>query len=309
MKKYADLRKMSHEEWLVLRKNGIGGSDVGAVCGMNPYKTAIQVYYDKISDTVELIDNEAMKQGRAFEDYVASRFMEATGKKVRKSNFMYIHENYPFMLADIDRWVVGENAGLECKTANTFMADQWRDGVPVSYLLQCYHYIATCNADAWYIAVLIYGREFKYYKIERDEQILESLVEIERDFWINNIGKGIIPEPDGSKTADKVLSECFKDAGNKNILLTGFNEQLERRQELQELIDKLDKEKNTIDQKIKLFLGEQDAEIAENDRFRVSWKNINSNRLDEKKLKEEQPDVYDKYVRVVQSRRFTVKAA
>lgn len=72
---------LSREEWLQYRKAGIGGSDAGAICGLNPYRTAMQVYQDKISDACEDIDNEAMRQGREFEDYVARRFMEATGKR------------------------------------------------------------------------------------------------------------------------------------------------------------------------------------------------------------------------------------
>lgn len=99
---------LSREEWLQYRKAGIGGSDAGAICGLNPYRTAMQVYQDKISDACEDIDNEAMRQGREFEDYVARRFMEATGKKVRRANAMFRSKNHPFMLADVDRMIVGE---------------------------------------------------------------------------------------------------------------------------------------------------------------------------------------------------------
>ena len=117
----------------------------------------MQVYHDKTSDEIETVDNEAVRQGRAFEDYVAKRFMEASGKKVRRSNTMYYDEKNSFMLADVDRMVVSENAGLECKTASPYMADKWRDGrIPLSYQIQCYHYMSVCNADAWYIAVVIY---------------------------------------------------------------------------------------------------------------------------------------------------------
>ena len=183
MKKLTAVKDLSHEEWLKYRKQGIGGSDAGAVCGLNPYRTAMQVYYDKTTDSIETFDNEAMRQGREFEDDVARRFMEASGKKVRRANFMYYDENYPFMLADIDRMVVGENAGLECKTASPYLADKWKDGkIPLHYQLQCYHYMSVCNAEAWYIAVLIYGREFKYYRLERDEEMMENLIQIERDF-------------------------------------------------------------------------------------------------------------------------------
>ena len=85
MKKLVSTLNLDKKDWLKYRKQGIGGSDAGAVCGMNPYRTAMQVYYDKITEDVEDIDNEAMRQGREFEAYVAKRFMEASGKKVRRA--------------------------------------------------------------------------------------------------------------------------------------------------------------------------------------------------------------------------------
>ena len=121
---------------------------------------AIESCANQTLDEIEDIDNEAMRQGREFEDYVARRFTEETGKKVRRANAMFYDENNPFMLADVDRMIVGENAGLECKTASPFMAEHWKDdNIPLSYQMQCYHYMSVCNADAWYLAVLIYGRD------------------------------------------------------------------------------------------------------------------------------------------------------
>lgn len=308
MRKLVSTLNLDKEAWLKYRKRGIGGSDAGAVCGLNPYRTAIQVYYDKTSNEIEEIDNEAMRQGREFEDYVARRFTEATGKKVRRANAMFYDERNPFMLADVDRMVVGENAGLECKTASPYMADKWQDGkIPMSYQIQCHHYMSVCNADAWYIAVLIYGREFKYYRIDRDEEMIADLIHIEQDFWENCVLKGQIPEPDGSKIADTVIAEYFKQSRQEVIPLTGFDEKLQRRQELVTVIDKMEREKKQIEQELKLYLGE--SEQAENERFFVSWKAVNSNRLDEKRLKEEQPQVYEKYRKMITSRRFTVKAA
>ena len=126
---------MAKEEWLSYRKQGIGGSEAGAVCGLNPYRTPLQVYLDKTSGWAEDNDNEAMRQGRDLEEYVAKRFMEASGKKVRRANAMFYDPAHPFMLADVDRMVVGENAGLECKTASPYMEAKWADGkVPPHYL-------------------------------------------------------------------------------------------------------------------------------------------------------------------------------
>lgn len=308
MKKLVSTLNLDKREWLKYRKSGIGGSDAGAVCGLNPYRTAMQVYQDKVSEEIEEMDNEAMRQGREFEDYVAKRFMEATGKKVRRANAMFYNEENPFMLADVDRMVVGENAGLECKTASPYMADKWKDGnIPLSYQIQCYHYMAVCNADAWYLAVVIYGREFKYYKIERDEAVIADLIQIEKTFWEKHVMKQQIPDPDGSKLADSVIAEYYKNSIADTIPLTGFNEKLERRQELSELIGRMDMEKKKIEQELKLYLGEN--ERAENEQFMVSWKSVQSNRLDEKRLKEEEPEIYEKYKKSVSSRRFTVKAA
>ena len=89
MKKLVSTLNLSRDEWLKYRKQGIGGSDAGAICGLNPYTTAMHVYYDKTSETVSDTDSEAMRQGRDLEDYVARRFMEASGKKVRRANAIY----------------------------------------------------------------------------------------------------------------------------------------------------------------------------------------------------------------------------
>lgn len=308
MRKLVPTLRLDKVEWLRYRKRGLGGSDAGAVCGLNPYRTAMQVYQDKTTDEIEETDNEAMRQGREFEDYVARRFMEATGKKVRRANYMYYDEEHPFMLADVDRMIVGENAGLECKTASPYMAEKWADGnIPLSYQIQCLHYMSVCNADAWYIAVLIYGREFKYYKIERDEEMLADLIKIEEDFWNNHVLKGVLPEPDGSELADSVIAEYFRKSEEKTIELTGFDEKLNQRQKLAEQIEAMTMAKRQIEQELKLYLGE--AEIAENEQYRVSWKSVSSQRIDEKRLREERPEVYEKYRKTTQYRRFMVKAA
>lgn len=308
MKKLVSTLNLPREEWLRYRKQGIGGSDAGAICGFNPYRTAIQVYYDKTTDEIEDIDNEAMRQGRELEDYVAKRFVEETGKKVRRANVMFYDESHPFMLADVDCMIVGENAGLECKTVSPYMAEHWKDDkVPLSYQMQCYHYMSVCNADRWYVAALIYGREFKVYTLERDEEIIANLIRLEEDFWNNYVQKRVLPEPDGSKLADSVIAEYYKNADSVIIPLQGFNDKLKRRQELVGLLDKLETEKKQIEQELKIYLG--DAEMAENEQYRVSWKNVLTNRIDSTRLKEEEPEIYKRYQKTSQSRRFQVVAA
>ncbi len=306
MKKFVCTKDLEHVEWLKYRKLGIGGSDAGAICGLNPYRTAIHVYYDKTSEKIEEIDNEAMRQGREFEEYVAQRFMEATGKKVRRTHYMYQHPKYPFMLADVDRLIVGENAGLECKTVSPYMEDKWKDGkIPMSYQIQCYHYMAVLELDVMYLAVLILGKGFRYYRLERDEEIIADLIRIEKDFWENNVLKKVIPSPDGSKVADSVIAEYYKEAKKETILLSGFDEKLKRRAELEELMKRMETEKKQIEQELKLYMGY--AEHAENEHYRISWKSIVSNKVDTTRLKEEQPEIYKEYLKPSVSRRLTVQ--
>ena len=300
----------SQEEWLHYRQQGIGGSDAGAVCGMNPYVSPIKVFFDKTSVDMESVDNEAMRIGRDLEEYVAKRFTEETGLKVRKKNAILYDEEYPFMLANVDRMIVGENVGLECKTASPYSADKWKDDeAPAHYIIQCHHYMAVTSAKAWYLAVLIMGKEFKYMRIERDEEIITHLRKIEADFWNENVLKNVMPSPDGSVIADEVIKRYFSNAvANTSIHLKDeFTEKLQRRDELLKVIDKLSKEQAQIEQEVKVYMNEN--ELAQNERYIVSWKNYISNKLDTVKLKQEVPEIYKKYLQSKTSRRFSIKMA
>ena len=292
-----------------MRKTGIGGSDAGAVCGLNPYSSAMNVFYDKTSEELSDFDNEAMRQGRDLEEYVARRFMEQTGKRVYRSNKMYRSTAHPFMLADIDRLISGENAGLECKTVSPYMADKWiGNEIPPHYMIQCHHYMAVTGKEAWYIAAVILGQGFLYRKILRDESLIQNLTSIEEQFWKNHVLTGKMPDPDGSKACDEVLAQYFKTAASgSSIPLIGFDEKLKRREELSCLIQKLEREQKQIDQEVKAYM--KDCETASSERYRVSWNQIETVRLDTKRIKEELPEIYQKFSSVTQSRRFTVKAA
>ena len=107
LNKVVSTLEMPHEEWLRYRKKGIGGSDAGAICGVNKYRSAVSVFLDKTAEQTSEFDNEAMRQGRDLEQYVAERFCEETGKKVRRANAIFSHSELPFMLANVDRLVVG----------------------------------------------------------------------------------------------------------------------------------------------------------------------------------------------------------
>lgn len=309
MKRLVDTTKISHEEWLNYRKMGISGTDAGSICGLNPYKSSLQVFIDKTTDKIEEVDNEAMKQGRDLEEYVAHRFCEATGKKVRRANAIFCSDENPWMLANFDRLVIGEKAGLECKTVSAYGADQWKDGaIPMHYLLQCQHYLAVAGYDSWYIAALILGKDFIVHKIERDEELISDLVAIERHFWENHVLSGIIPNPDGSKAADEFLSNYFgKAKKDSSMELVGFDEKLDRRSEILDEISKLQKEQSQIEQEVKLYMEDHEAAVSE--KYKVLWNNVDSTRLDTKRLKQEMPEIYKTYAMTSSSRRFQIKAA
>ena len=300
---------LDNHEWLVLRKTGIGGSDAGAVCGLNPYSSPMKLFYDKTSDKIEELDNEAVRQGHDLEDYVAQRFVEATGLKVRRSNYMYRSVEYPFMIADVDRLVVGEDAGLECKTASAYSADKWKDGnIPIHYMMQCYHYMAVTGKRAWYIAAVILGKEFVYHKLEWDDDVIYGLIAAEKEFWEKHVIAGLMPEPDGSAICDKVLKQYFHMAEKgSSVELIGFDGKLDRRAEILAQIEKLKCEQDCIEQEIKVFMKEKERAFSE--KYKVSWSNVSSIRLDTKLLKQENPQIYKDYTKESVSRKFQVKAA
>ena len=311
MKRLVDVTKISHEEWLKYRKMGITGTDVGSIVGMNPYKSALQVFLDKTTEDMECFDNESMRQGRDLEQYVCERFSEKTGKKVRRVNAICVNDDYPFMLADFDRVIVGERAGLECKTVSAYSSDKWKNGaIPLHYQLQIQHYLAVSGYDAWYIAALIFGKEFIVHKIERDEELIQNLITIEKRFWEQNVLTGVMPDPDGSKTADEVLAKYFPKKEGVSVLLPQYMEmQLRRREELVSLIGKLETEKKVIEQGVKKYLGESEATEAENENFFVRWKNVETSRVDVEKLRKEAPDVYECFKKTIYSKRLTIKSA
>lgn len=300
---------LGREEWLQLRKTGIGGSDAGAVCGLDPYSSPMKVYQDKVCGVRQEQDSEPIRQGHDLENYVARRFMEETGLKVRRSNYMYCSRENPFMIADVDRLVMGEDAGLECKTASAYNADKWKDGeIPLHYILQCVHYMAVTGKRTWYLAVVILGQGFQYHKLVWDNELVDRLTRTERDFWENHVMSGNMPDPDGSEPCSEVLERFFHTAKRDSAIeLVGFDEKLARREEILLQMAELEKEQRRIEQEVKLYM--KDNERAFSGKYRVSWGNVETARLDAKRIRQEMPEVYRDYAKTSTSRRFQVKAA
>lgn len=298
---------LSHEEWLNARQNGIGGSDAAAIAGLNPWKSPISVYLDKIGRAKSIEDNERMRIGRDLEDYVAKRFEEATGLRVRRRNAILQHKEYDFILANVDRLIVGQRAGLECKTTNSYARKDWEEGIPTHYELQCHHYMLVTGYDAWWIACLIGNEKFVYKKIKRDEEIINYLIQIEKDFWENHVLKKQMPAPDGSKDADNIIKILYPESVPETTieLDNSLLESLERHNDIQVLIKKLETEKSQIEQIIKNEMKDYEAATVEDKK--ITWKTVISNRFDSVKFKKDHPELYEKYAKQNSYRRFQIK--
>lgn len=267
--------KITHEEWLEERRKSIGGSDAAAVIGLNKYRTPLEVYFDKIGALPEQEDSEAMRIGRDLENYVAKRFTEATGKKVRKHTAMIHNPEYPFAHANIDRDIINESAGLECKFISSFSSAKrfTEEEFPEEYYCQCVHYLAVTGYERWYLAALIAGVGLKIYTIERNDEEIKALMEAESDFWNEYIVKEVAPEPRGTPNEDKAINELFNSDDSEEtepIILEGFAQKLKIRDDLTEQMKILETEKQRIEQEIKLGMGENQA--AESGTYTITWK-------------------------------------
>ena len=294
--------------WLKERQCGIGGSDVGAILGVSKYKTAFEVYLEKTEPITEVGEqSESAYFGDIFEDVVAKEFEKRTGKKVRRDRKHYKHKEYHFMVANIDRRVVGENAILECKTANQFLANDWEgEEIPASYLLQVQHYLFVTEAELGYIAVLIGGQKFIWKQVQRDEELIEMIIEAENEFW-KMVEDKTPPPLDGSSAAEKYLLEKYSNAevGKIEELGLEYKDKIKNLFELKYQKDLLDTQIKEIENQIKFEL--KDAEIGFVPGYSVSWKNVSSNRVDSKKLRVEYPDIYKEVLKESKSRRFSIK--
>ena len=143
----------NYEEWKALRGKYIGGSDAAAVVGLNPWVSPYSLWCEKTGRTPGFAGNLATECGTYMEDFVAQKFAQETGKKVRRANYSFFNSDYPFAIANIDREIVGEDAGLECKTTSELNLKRFKGGeFPENYYCQCVHYLAITGKKRWYQA-------------------------------------------------------------------------------------------------------------------------------------------------------------
>lgn len=288
---YAD-----HDEWLSIRRKYIGGSDAGAIIGMNPYSSAFSVWAEKTGKVPEFEGNVSTKVGNQLEDFVAHMFMEETGKKVQRCNFTIVNQKYPFACANIDREVLGEDSILEIKTTNSFVnTKKFLHGeYPEQWYAQMTHYLAVTGAQKCYLAVLSECRDFRIFELELDEEEIKALMDAERIFWNEYVIPQKMPAADGHSATTDTIKRLFSEEAGDDVSLTDFSDAFQQRKHLNEQIKNLKAELDGIDNRIKSFMGSHSSGTC--GRFKVTWKLQKTSALDRDAIKADYPSIdFDKY--------------
>lgn len=302
---------LPYEDWLEYRKKGIGGSDASVVCGISRYKSPVELWMEKTNQIPQQEAGEAAYWGTQLEALVRAEFTKRTGMAVKLVNQLLQSEEYPFMLANLDGVCEHPDLGtciFEAKTASAYKASEWEDSIPAEYMLQVQHYLQVTGYKAAYIAVLIGGNTFRWKLIERDEELIAMLIELELDFW-RHVQELTPPPLDGSHASARFLSERFPSSiPRSEITLPDTAAQLLLQYDNAcEQLEAITEQKQQAENLLKQMMGEHEVGTAGN-RI-ITWKSISQERLDSKTFKAEHPTLYKKYANKTSYRRFSIKAA
>jgi len=272
--------ELSRDDWLAVRKQGIGSSDASAAVGINPYQSQLELWLIKTGRDANLpkpdFEDESLPTywGNILEPIVATHYMRRTNTKVRRINAVLQHPAIPWMLANIDREVLGnpDVSILECKTAGIFGSRLWKFGVPEYIQIQVQHQLAVTGKMAADVEVLLGGQELQIHRIERDDELITQLITLEKRFW-SFVESDTSPPADGSESAGLSLQVLFpQDNGitvnfEADMGMNGvFSDWLDVRNQLSEL------EKQELRYRQALQQGMGEATRAEFEHGTVSWK-------------------------------------
>ncbi len=299
------IKTKSREEWLALRKNYIGGSDAAAIIGLNAYASPYSVWAEKTGRVSGFEGNLATEVGTYLEEFVAKLFEKETGKKVKRNNFSMVNDQYPWAIADIDREVVGEDAGLEIKTTSALSLHKFKNGeYPENYYVQCVHYLAVTGKKRWYLAVLIGNSDFRIFTIERDETEIQALMQAESEF-AKHIIDDTPPLIDGNPATSEAIKAAYQTSEESVCDLSAFEDLLKQRKALKEQDKVLSDEIERIDNLLKETMRE--SEKGKAGPFTVSWKTSGRNTINVKRLMEENKNIdYEPYYEYTTSRTFRI---
>lgn len=275
---------MSREEWLAQRRKSVGGSDAAAVMGVSAYKSPYALWAEKSGKITpsDISGKEAVREGNDLEEYVARRWMEATGKRLVRARYFYYNTAYPFAHANVDRMVVGERAGFEAKTTSDYgILQQCRDGrYPEAWRLQMLHYMMVTGRDKWYLGVLCLGKGFFTFELQRDEAAIAALAQAEARFW-QHVTDGTPPKVDGSDSTLEALQQILGDSQKGLMIdLTDVGHHVTDFVNLGEEIKRLTDKQNAHRAQIMEFMG--DAEKGTYADVTVSFKTQSRSTFDRK---------------------------
>ena len=328
-------QNLPEADWLEYRRHGIGGSDAAAIFGVSPFKTARDLYYDKLKIASFEDDNANWVQkevGHLLEDLVAKIFQEKTGYRVYQIKKMFYHPLHSFMLADVDYFIElpsGKTAILEIKTTNYNARDNWwMDGVecvPVYYELQGRHYMCVMNLDEVYFCCL-YGNnenEVIIRHITRDTEYEDELIALEGDFWQNHVGRHI--PPPYVEDGDLIIESARRHFGPADQglpaveLAASHGIGIERYLELQQQKSECSAQLKQIESEMKRLQGRIIAEMGKGctatcqrggTSYDITYNPVRKTGVSKEnlvRLEAQHPDIYREYVTVSESRRFNVK--
>jgi len=307
----ADTRTLDRSQWLEVLKGGIGSSDAAAAVGLSPYKSRLELWLEKTGRAAANDDHQGIDDprfwGTLLEPYVAVAYQQKTDQKVRKVNAVLQHPTFSFMLANIDREVVGsaDVQILECKTAGEFGSRLWKDGVPEYVQLQVQHQLAVTGKGAADVAVLLCGQKLEVHRIERDEEVISRLVVLESQFW-EYVITDTPPPADGSESAARALRHLYQ--GNDTTLdFTGNSDLGNTFNVLADLVQEIaakERDAERLKQAIQQAMGDASKAVFANGV--VTFKRAkDGSRLDTKALAVAHPDIAARYtVTTSGSRRF-----
>lgn len=276
------VKTANHDEWLALRKKYIGGSDAATVVGMNAFSSPYALWAEKTGRIPGFSGNLSTEVGAYLEDFVAKKFEQETGKKVRRVNKSFLNDQYPWAIGNIDREIVGEDAGLEIKTTSELNLKKFKGGeYPENYYCQCVHYLAVTGKQRWYLAVLIGNREFRWFVIERDEEEIAALMQAEKDFW-EYVKINTPPPADGAKATTETIVTLYPDSDDSDVDLYCYESDLQQYLELGARIKELEKQRDEHANRVKSFMAE--AGKGGTDAYSVSWKTAQRNTFDYKRF-------------------------
>lgn len=302
---------LPYEEWLEWRKKGIGGSDASIVCGINRYKSPVELWMEKTNQLPYQEAGEAAYWGTQLESLVRSEFTKRTGIAVKQVDQLLQSDAHPFMLANLDGECIHPTHGkciFEAKTASAYKSGEWDDDIPDAYVLQVQHYMAVTGYLGAYIAVLIGGNTFRWKFIERDEEMISVLIQLEGNFW-EHVQSMVPPALDGSEAAAKFIGEQFPNSLSKSqiVLPETASSLIQQYEAACENIAQYTVQKQEAENLLKQMIGEN--EIGTTGEHVITWKSVSQERLDSKTLKSEHPTLYKKYANKTSYRRFSVKEA